>query len=102
VLDGKALRQDLSKGLPQDAQRPWRELHKGARIARQMKEAGLIAIGAFMAPTEESRARRVYILGPSAACLVPSGCAASVCQERDPSGLYAATRKIPAGRLVSL
>lgn len=89
VLDGKALRQDLSKGLPQDALGRGENLHKGARIARQMNEAGLIAIGAFMAPTEESRAKARYILGERC-LLVHLAAPLSVCQERDPSGLYAA------------
>jgi len=89
VLDGKELRQDLSKGLPQDAAGRAENLHKGARIARQMNEAGLIAIGAFVAPTEESRAQARYILGER--CLmVYLDTPMDVCQERDPSGLYAA------------
>ncbi|MBQ0778938.1 MAG: sulfate adenylyltransferase subunit CysN [Pseudomonas sp.] len=92
VLDGKALRQDLSKGLPQDAQGRGENLHKGARIARQMNEAGLIAIGAFMAPTEESRAKARYILGERC-LLVHLDAPLSVCQERDPSGLYAANEE---------
>ncbi|HIQ52969.1 MAG TPA: sulfate adenylyltransferase subunit CysN, partial [Pseudomonas pachastrellae] len=63
VLDGKVMRQDLSKGLAMDAAGRAENLHKGARIARQMNEAGLIAIGAFVAPTEESRATARHILG---------------------------------------
>lgn len=89
VLDGKVLRQDLSKGLALDAAGRAENLHKGARIARQMNEAGLIALGAFMAPTEESRANARYILGER--CLmVHLDAPLDVCQARDPSGIYAA------------
>jgi bifunctional enzyme CysN/CysC len=54
-----------------------------------MNEAGLIALGAFVAPTAESRAHARYILGER--CLmVYLNTPMDVCQERDPSGLYAA------------
>ena len=89
VLDGKVLRQDLSKGLGQDAAGRAENLHKGARIARQMNEAGLIALGAFVAPTEESRANARYILGDRC-LLVHLDTPLDVCQARDPSGIYAA------------
>ncbi|HDY97951.1 MAG TPA: sulfate adenylyltransferase subunit CysN [Pseudomonas sabulinigri] len=89
VLDGKEMRQDLSKGLPMDAAGRAENLHKGARIARQMNDAGLIAIGAFVAPTEESRATARYILGERC-LLVYLDTPMDVCQSRDPSGIYAA------------
>ena len=89
VLDGKVLRQDLSKGLAMDAAGRAENLHKGARIARQMNEAGLIAIGAFVAPTEESRATARHILG-NRCLLVHLDTPLDVCQQRDPSGIYAA------------
>lgn len=89
VLDGKVMRQDLSKGLPMDAAGRAENLHKGARIARQMNEAGLIAIGAFVAPTEESRASARHILG-NRCLLVHLDTPLDVCQQRDPSGIYAA------------
>ncbi|NLY58402.1 MAG: sulfate adenylyltransferase subunit CysN [Gammaproteobacteria bacterium] len=89
VLDGKVLRQDLSKGIARDAAGRAENLHKGARVARQMNHAGLIAIGAFTAPTEESRAQARHILGDR--CLmVYLDAPLEVCQKRDPSGLYAA------------
>ncbi len=89
VLDGKVMRQDLSKGLAMDAAGRAENLHKGARIARQMNEAGLIAIGAFVAPTEESRATARHILG-NRCLLVHLDTPLDVCQQRDPSGIYAA------------
>ena len=89
VLDGKVMRQDLSKGLAMDAAGRAETLHKGARIARQMNEAGLIAIGAFVAPTEESRATARHILG-NRCLLVHLDTPLDVCQQRDPSGIYAA------------
>ncbi|QIB51040.1 sulfate adenylyltransferase subunit CysN [Pseudomonas sp. OIL-1] len=89
VLDGKVLRQDLSKGLGQNALGRAENLQKGARIARQLNEAGLIALGAFMAPTEEGRAAAKHILGDRC-LLVYLDAPLEVCQARDPSGLYAA------------
>ncbi|MCO5787271.1 bifunctional sulfate adenylyltransferase subunit 1/adenylylsulfate kinase [Pseudomonas sp. G11-1] len=89
VLDGKAMRQDLSKGLGRDAAGRAENLHKGARVARQLNQAGLIALGAFVAPTAESRATAKHILGDR--CLmVYLDTPLEVCQARDPSGLYAA------------
>ena len=89
VLDGKVLRQDLSKGVGRDAAGRAENLHKGARVARQMNHAGLIALAAFVAPTEESRANARHILGDR--CLmVYLDAPLEVCQKRDPSGLYAA------------
>jgi bifunctional enzyme CysN/CysC len=89
VVDGKVLRQDLSKGIGQDAAGRSENLHKGARIARQLNEAGLIALGAFMAPTESGRATARHILGERC-LLVHLDTPLDVCQTRDPSGLYAA------------
>ncbi|SDS85317.1 adenylylsulfate kinase /sulfate adenylyltransferase subunit 1 [Halopseudomonas xinjiangensis] len=89
VLDGKAMRQDLSKGLAQDAAGRAENLHKGVRIARQLNEAGLIALGAFVAPTKESRDTARHILGERC-LLVHLDAPLDVCQTRDPSGLYAA------------
>ena len=89
VLDGKVLRQDLSKGVGQDAAGRAANLQKGARIARQLNEAGLIALGAFMAPTEEGRAAAKHILGERC-LLVYLDAPLEVCKTRDPSGLYAA------------
>ncbi|CEA00812.1 bifunctional sulfate adenylyltransferase subunit 1/adenylylsulfate kinase [Pseudomonas saudimassiliensis] len=89
VLDGKAMRQDLSKGIGRDAAGRAENLHRGARVARQLNQAGLIALGAFVAPTAESRATAKHILGDR--CLmVYLNTPLEVCQERDPSGLYAA------------
>ena len=83
------LRQDLSKGVGQDAAGRAANLQKGARIARQLNEAGLIALGAFMAPTEEGRAAAKHILGERC-LLVYLDAPLEVCKTRDPSGLYAA------------
>ncbi len=89
VLDGKTMRQDLSKGLGRDAAGRAENLHKGARVARQLNQAGLIALAAFVAPTAESRATAKHILGDR--CLmVHLDTPLDVCQARDPSGLYAA------------
>ena len=89
VLDGKTMRQDLSKGLGRDAAGRAENLEKGARVARQLNQAGLIALGAFVAPTAESRATARHILGDR--CLmVHLNTPLEVCQARDPSGLYAA------------
>ncbi|MFA5676955.1 MAG: sulfate adenylyltransferase subunit CysN [Pseudomonas sp.] len=89
VLDGKVMRQDLSKGLGRDAAGRAENLHKGARVARQLNQAGLIALAAFVAPTIESRATARHILGNR--CLtVHLNPPLEVCQARDPSGLYAA------------
>src|SRR5690606_27894263 len=63
VLDGKLLCQDVSNGISRHAAGRAENLHKGARVARQLNHAGLIAIGAFTAPTEESRAQARHILG---------------------------------------
>ncbi|SDR75443.1 adenylylsulfate kinase /sulfate adenylyltransferase subunit 1 [Halopseudomonas litoralis] len=89
VLDGKAMRQDLSKGVGRDAAGRAENLHKGARVARQLNQAGLIALGAFVAPTAESRATARHILGDRC-LLVHLNTSLEVCQARDPSGLYAA------------
>lgn len=89
VLDGKVMRQDLSKGLGRDAAGRAENLHKGARVARQLNHAGLIALGAFVAPTQESRDSARHIIGDRC-LLVYLDAPLEVCQTRDPSGLYAA------------
>lgn len=92
VLDGDVLRNGLNKdlGFSPDARKE--NIRRAAAVAALLADAGLICIGAFISPYRADR--------ELARSLVPAGrfievymdVPVSVCEGRDPKGLYAKAR----------
>jgi bifunctional enzyme CysN/CysC len=54
-----------------------------------MNEAGLICIGAFVAPSEAVRQRAAQVIGPERFLVVHLSAPVEVCRQRDQGGQYA-------------
>ncbi|ALO46957.1 sulfate adenylyltransferase subunit CysN [Pseudohongiella spirulinae] len=90
VLDGKAMRLGISKDLPHDAEGRAENLRRSAHIARFLNDSGLICCAAFVAPNPDSREHAMSVIGKDNCLIVYLNPPIDVCQQRDPSGIYAA------------
>ncbi len=99
VLDGKTMRLGISKDLPHDAAGRAENLRRSAYIARYLNDAGMICCAAFTAPTAEARNHTLSVIGEDNCIMVYLDPPLSVCQQRDPSGLYAAESNKPTGNV---
>ena len=91
VLDGKSMRLGISRDLPHDAEGRAENLRRSAHIARFLNDSGLICCAAFVAPNPDSREHAVSVIGKDNCLVVYLNPPISVCQQRDPSGIYAAS-----------
>ncbi len=90
VLDGKAMRLGISKDLPHDQKGRAENLRRSASVARLLNDSGLICCAAFVAPNRDSREHALSVIGKDNCVIVYLNPPMEVCQQRDPSGLYAA------------
>jgi len=95
VLDGKTMRLGISKDLPHDASGRAENLRRGAYIARFLNDAGIICSAAFVAASAGAREHTLSVIGRENCMLVYLNPPLPVCEQRDPSGLYAAERSLP-------
>lgn len=89
VLYGPAMRRSLSRDLGYSVDDRSENLRRSAEVARLMNEAGVVCICAFVAPHRAVRARVRQLLGAGRSLEVYLSAPASVCQERDRTGMYA-------------
>ena len=96
VLDGKTMRQGISGDLDHSSQGRAENLVRSAHVAQFLNDSGLICCASFVAPTRASRERAANIIGANNCLIVYLNPPLTVCQQRDPSGLYSAsTADIP-------
>lgn len=96
VLDGDNIRHGLSRDLGfSDADRA-ENIRRVAQVARLMVDAGLIVLVTFISPFRNERrlARELLCPGEFFECYIDTPL--TVCEERDPKGLY---RKARSGKL---
>jgi bifunctional enzyme CysN/CysC len=99
VLDGKTMRQGISKDLPHNAAGRAENLRRSAYIARYLNDSGLICCAAFVAASAEARAHAISVIGQDHCIVVYLNPSLETCQQRDPSGLYAAAQNRDAGNV---
>jgi bifunctional enzyme CysN/CysC len=97
VLDGKVMRQGISKDLSHDAAGRAENLRRSAYIARYLNDSGLICCAAFVAASTEARDHALSVIGQDNCLVVYLNPPLDVCQQRDPSGLYAAAQNRDTG-----
>jgi adenylylsulfate kinase len=92
VLDGDNIRMGLNKDLDLSAQGRKENIRRIAEVSKLMVDAGVLVFAAFIAPYHESRrfVRGLMSDCPYYECYVK--CCLSVCEERDPKGLYRKAR----------
>ncbi len=88
VLDGQNMRQGISKDLGFTAEDRSENLRRSAEVARLINEAGLICIGAFVAPSEQVRRKAAQVIGEDRFLVVHLAAPVPVCRERDTEGWY--------------
>ncbi len=90
TVDGQQLRAGISRDLGFTASERSENLRRGTEVARALNHAGLIALCAFVAPQEQSRARARDTIGADRFIEVLLDTPLETCRERDQRGLYAA------------
>jgi bifunctional enzyme CysN/CysC len=89
VLDGQNMRLGISRDLGFSPEDRSENLRRGVEVARLMNDAGLICIGAFVAPSEEARNKAREVVGPERFLVVHLSAPIEVCRRRDADGMYA-------------
>jgi bifunctional enzyme CysN/CysC len=89
VLDGRHMRQTISRGLGFSAAERSENLRRSIDVARFMNEAGLICICAFVAPSEAVRRKARAAIGDDRFIEIYLSAPAEVCRQRDAEGMYA-------------
>lgn len=93
VLDGDNLRQGLCKDLGfSDADRA-ENIRRIAEVAGLMMDAGIVVITAFISPFQKERAMARALIGSQQFLEVYVATPLTLCQARDPKGLYEKVRR---------
>lgn len=90
VLDGQNMRLGISKDLGFTADDRSENLRRSAEVAKLMNDAGMICVGAFLAPRESVRQKAAEVVGSDRFLVVHLSAPVEVCRERDQEGLYKA------------
>jgi bifunctional enzyme CysN/CysC len=88
VLDGQNMRLGISRDLGFTAEDRSENLRRSAEVAKLMNDAGLICIGAFVAPSEAVRQRAAQVVGVERFLVVHLNAPVDVCRQRDQRGQY--------------
>ncbi len=92
LLDGDCIRQGLNKDLGFAEADRTENIRRVGEMARLMTEAGLIVLSAFISPFTQDRqlVRDLFAAGDFVEIFMST--ALSVCEQRDPKGLYKKAR----------
>lgn len=96
VLDGDNVRHGLNQDLGFSAHDRHENIRRIAEVAHLMNDAGLIVLTAFISPYRADRQRARDIIGSERFFEVYVATPLTVCEARDPKGLY---RKARAGEI---
>lgn len=88
VLDGQNMRRGISRDLGFAADDRSENLRRSAEVAKLINDAGLICIGAFVAPSEEVRQKAAEVVGRDRFIVVHLSAPVEVCRTRDTDGHY--------------
>jgi bifunctional enzyme CysN/CysC len=99
ILDGDNIRQGLNKDLGfTDADRV-ENIRRVAEVAKLMMDAGMIVMVSFISPFRQEREMARELIGADNFAEVYVSTPLSICEERDPKGLY---KKARAGQLPNM
>jgi adenylylsulfate kinase len=93
VLDGDSVRQGLSKDLGFSAADRRENLRRVGEVSRLFTDAGILVIAAFASPYTSDRFMVRGLFDRGEFIEVYLQCALSVCESRDPKGMYKKARK---------
>ena len=92
VLDGDNIRHGLSRDLGFSHESRKENIRRIAEVAKLFNEAGIVTITAFISPYRDDRAIASDILGPARFIETYVAADITVCEKRDPRGLYGKAR----------
>ena len=92
VLDRDNIRHGLSSDLGFSPENRKENIRRVAEVARLFNDAGVVMITAFISPYRDDRAVARNVLGPERFMEVYLAADLSVCERRDPRGLYRGAR----------
>ena len=93
LLDGDNVRHGLCKDLGFSLDDRDENLRRVGEVAKLMVDSGLVVLSAFISPTRAERARVRSLFPEGKFIEVHVSTPLSVCESRDPKGLYAKARK---------
>ncbi|WP_250534522.1 adenylyl-sulfate kinase [Caballeronia sp. AZ10_KS36] len=93
LLDGDVLRNGLSRDLSFSVQDRAENIRRAAEIARLAADAGIVPVVALISPLRSERARAKEIVGDSRFIEIFVDTPLTLCEARDPKGLYVQARK---------
>jgi adenylylsulfate kinase len=96
ILDGDNVRMGLNKDLGFSDDDRKENIRRIAEVAKLMSDVGVIVITAFISPFREERENAKEIIGDDNFIEVYVEASLSVCESRDPKGLY---KKARAGQI---
>ena len=96
ILDGDNVRMGLNKDLGFSDDDRKENIRRIAEVAKLLTDAGIIVITAFISPFREEREKAKEIIGDENFIEVYVEASLSVCESRDPKGLY---KKARAGQI---
>lgn len=99
ILDGDNLRKGINKNLNFTKNDRKENLRRMAEVAKLFMDAGILVIGAFIAPYEESRRQIRSIIGEKNYVEVFVNVSLETCKNRDIKGLYA---KAEQGKIINM
>jgi len=88
VLDGQNMRLGISKDLGFTTAERSENLRRSVEVARLFNDAGIICIGAFVAPDEDVRQKAADRVGRDRFLVVHLAAPIDVCRQRDTDGHY--------------
>ncbi|MEA3126126.1 MAG: adenylylsulfate kinase [Caballeronia sp.] len=95
ILDGDVVRRELSRDLGFSREDRSENIRRVAERCRQFNEAGTWAIAALISPYRDDRERARRTVGEGRFFEVYLATPLTVCEARDPKGLYARARAGP-------
>jgi len=101
-LDGDVLRRGLNQDLGfTDADRS-ENIRRTAEVARLMVDAGLVVVVSFISPFRSDRQFARSRFEPGRFCEIFIDAPLTVCERRDPKGLYAKARRGELARMTGI
>ncbi len=88
VLDGQNMRLGISKDLGFTAAERSENLRRSVEVAKLFNDAGILCIGAFVAPDEDVRQKAAERVGRDRFLVVHLSAPLEVCRQRDTDGHY--------------
>jgi bifunctional enzyme CysN/CysC len=88
VLDGQNMRLGISKDLGFTTAERSENLRRSVEVARLFNDAGILCIGAFVAPDEDVRQKAADRVGRDRFLVVHLAAPVDVCRQRDTDGHY--------------